>query len=151
MRLWPLILLVPLAGCDTSKLFGEYDVPEAPGTAEAPWPRLVDTPAPPPAGTYTAAVPDPAQGIAATAQLGIVSREAGLRAVAVAPPPVDEDALRPRAAAAQSRAQRLSAIRPITDAGLEARVAAARARAQALSAPVLTEAERQRLLAATRR
>lgn len=115
-----------LAGCGTTELFGAYDVPESPGTAEAPWPRLVDTPTPPPAGQYDAAVPDPAEGVAAEAQLNILAASAEARALPLAAPVVDDEHLRARAAAAQARARRLSE-------------------------PVLTEAERQRLLAATRR
>ena len=115
-----------LAGCGTSELFGAYDVPEAPGTAEAPWPRLVDTPTPPPAGEYTAAVPDPAEGVATGVELNILARSADARATPLAAPVVDDRQLRARAAAAQARARRLAA-------------------------PVLTDAERQRLLAATRR
>ena len=114
-----------LGACGTSELFGVYDVPEAPGTAEAPWPRLVDTPDAPPPGTYTDAVPDPATGIATSTQLTLVSGAASSRAGAPSEPVVDEQSLAARAAAAQLRAQRLSA-------------------------PVITDAERQRLLAATR-
>ncbi|MEO1494499.1 MAG: hypothetical protein AAFV19_20320 [Pseudomonadota bacterium] len=51
-----------LGACGTVELFGRYDLQEAPGTAEAPYPRLIDTPDAPPVGTYTKAVPDPAEG-----------------------------------------------------------------------------------------
>ena len=36
-----------LAGCGTVDLFGRYDLPEDPATADAPYPRMVDTPAAP--------------------------------------------------------------------------------------------------------
>lgn len=53
-----------ISACGTVELFGTYDVPERPETAEAPWPRLVDVPEAPPAGSYSATVPDPATGVA---------------------------------------------------------------------------------------
>lgn len=124
MRL-ALLLLLPLAACGTGGLFGEYDVPEAPGTAEAPWPRLVDTPPGPAPGVYSAAVPDPAMGVLVESDLNQVSRAAGSRAGVLAEPVVDTGTL-------------------------DARVAAAQARAKRLAAPVLTEAERRRLAEAAR-
>lgn len=121
---WVLPCLL-IGGCGTTELFDVYDVPEAPGTAEAPWPRLVDTPAPPEPGVYTEAVPDPAEGVAVEVALGEATRQATSRATTLGAEVVDEEALRARARAAEARARRLSA-------------------------PVLTEAERERLRAATR-
>ena len=69
------LLLVSLAGCGSAKLFSAHPVPESPGTAEAPWPRLVDTPEAPAKGTYGPGVPDPAAGVAATVELGLVARD----------------------------------------------------------------------------
>jgi hypothetical protein len=84
------LLLAALAGCGSARLFGAYPVPETSSAAEAPWPRLVDTPAAPAMGTYSDAVPDPAEGIAATAQLGIVARDAAARAEALGAPVLTE-------------------------------------------------------------
>jgi hypothetical protein len=84
------LLLVALAGCGSARLFGAYPVAETPGAAEAPWPRLADTPAAPPKGTYSEAVPDPAVGIAAAAQLGIAARDAAARAEALGAPVLTE-------------------------------------------------------------
>ncbi|MEM6678417.1 MAG: hypothetical protein AAF675_11160 [Pseudomonadota bacterium] len=51
-------------------LFGTYDVPEQPETAEAPYPRLVDVPTAPPPGSFTADAPDPSTGVALRVALG---------------------------------------------------------------------------------
>lgn len=53
-----------IASCGTVELFGLYDVPEQPETADAPWPRLVDVPEAPPVGSFTTEAPDPATGVA---------------------------------------------------------------------------------------
>jgi hypothetical protein len=84
------VLLASLAGCGSARLFGAYPVAETPGAAEAPWPRLVDTPAAPPKGTYSDAVPDPVTGVAVAAQLGIAARDAAARAEALAAPVLTE-------------------------------------------------------------
>jgi hypothetical protein len=85
-----LLLLVSLAGCGSAKLFRAYPVDDSAGASELPWPRLVDTPAAPPEGTYSATVPDPAQGVAITAQLGIVSGDAAIRAETLNEPVLTE-------------------------------------------------------------
>lgn len=120
------MLALLLAGCGATELFGRYDVPEAPGTADAPWPRLADTPQPPPAGTYDAAVPDPARGIASAVALDLAAGEAERRRTATVGAVVDAAALRARAKAAE-------------------------ARARTLSEPVLSETDRRRLLEAAQR
>ena len=84
------LLLASLAGCATAQLFSSYPEAESPSIAEAPWPRLVDTPAVPPKGAYSESVPDPAVGVAATAQLGIVARDAAARAEALSAPVLTE-------------------------------------------------------------
>ncbi len=86
-----------LSGCGTVELFGTYDLPESAEVSAADYPRLVDTPENLTPGTYSAAVPDPADGAAAQ-----------------------------------------------TD--LSARAIAAESRAQALAEPVLSDAERRRLI-----
>ncbi len=85
-----ILLLVSLAGCGSAKLFGVHPVPESPGVADAPWPRLVDTPEAPAKGTYGAGVPDPAVGVAATVELGLAVRDAAERAEALAEPVLTE-------------------------------------------------------------
>ncbi len=84
------LLLVSLAGCGSAKLFSAHPVPESPGIADAPWPRLVDTPQAPAKGSYGAGVPDPAVGVAATVELGLAARDAAERAEALAEPVLTE-------------------------------------------------------------
>ncbi len=84
------LLLVSLAGCGSAKLFSAHPVPESPGIADGPWPRLVDTPEAPAKGTYRPGVPDPATGIAVTVELGIAARDAAERAEALAAPVLTE-------------------------------------------------------------
>ncbi len=84
------LLLVSLAGCGSAKLFNAHPVPESPGIAEAPWPRLVDTPAAPAKGRYGAGVPDPVTGVAATVELGLAARDAAARAEALKEPVLTE-------------------------------------------------------------
>ena len=74
------LLLPALAGCGTAKLFDAHPLPESASAADAPWPRLVDTPAAPPRGSYNAEVPDPANGVAISAQLGLAIEDARARA-----------------------------------------------------------------------
>ncbi|MEM7499835.1 MAG: hypothetical protein AAF371_17820 [Pseudomonadota bacterium] len=83
-------LLVGLSSCGTVELFGQYDVPEEPETAEAPWPRLVDVPAAPPLGSYSAAVPDPAQGVALQVELGAAASSQNAAAEALNRPVLSE-------------------------------------------------------------
>ncbi|MEL6768102.1 MAG: hypothetical protein AAFP17_13050 [Pseudomonadota bacterium] len=83
-------LLLALPSCGTVALFGEYDVPERPETAEAPWPRLVDVPAAPPVGAYSATVPDPAQGVALQVELNAAVAEQNAAASALNEPVLSE-------------------------------------------------------------
>jgi hypothetical protein len=75
-----------LGGCGTSRLFGEYEVPESEGVASAEWPRLVDTPLPPARGTFAQGYPDPAIGVAITADLTAIASAAAARADILAQP-----------------------------------------------------------------
>jgi hypothetical protein len=84
------LLLPPLAGCGSAGLFGTHELPESPGVADAPWPRLVDTPAAPAKGEYAAGVPDPTEGAAALSDLGLAARDAAARAEALAGPVLTE-------------------------------------------------------------
>ena len=85
-----ILLLVSLAGCGSAKLFSAHSVADSPGTAEAPWPRLVDTPEAPAKGSYGAGVPDPAVGVATTVELGLAARDAAERAEALNRPVLTE-------------------------------------------------------------
>lgn len=85
-----LALAATLAGCGSARLFSGIDAPESPDVAEAPWPRLVDTPEAPPPGTYTEDVPDPAVGVATVVELGEAARGAQARAAALSPPVLSE-------------------------------------------------------------
>jgi hypothetical protein len=82
-----------LGGCGTVELFGQYDLEEAPGTAEAPYPRLIDTPDAPPVGTYTEAVPDPATGGAILQSLTTEALVSDVRARQLAKPVIPADEL----------------------------------------------------------
>ena len=84
------LLLVSLAGCASAKLFSAHPAPESPEIAEAPWPRLVDTPEAPAKGTYGAGVPDPAVGVAVTVELGLAARDAAERAEVLNQPVLTE-------------------------------------------------------------
>lgn len=88
------VLLLLLAGCGSAALFRSHKVPESPGVAEAPWPRLVDTPAAPPKGTYTDSVPDPVQGAATTVVLAEEARSSAARAQALSAPVLSDADLR---------------------------------------------------------
>jgi len=65
-----------LSGCETFRVMNDYETAESPGVADSPWPRLVDVPAAPPPGSYTAAVPDPTTGEAVRAALAERARRA---------------------------------------------------------------------------
>lgn len=94
------VAALALAGCGTVEVFGRYDLPEEPHVAEAPWPRLVDTPDAPPAGTYTAAAPDPARGDRANRDLKTAASVAAVRAELLSAPVIakeDKQAIERRA------------------------------------------------------
>lgn len=84
------VAVLALTGCGTVGVFGRYDLPESPGVADAPWPRLVDTPSVPAPGTYSAAVPDPASGAAARNDLLAEAIAADAQARALSEPVIDE-------------------------------------------------------------
>lgn len=60
------LLLLLLGACAPGARLGPdlgaYAIAESPAVAAAPWPKLLDVPVPPPPGTFTAEVPDPAAG-----------------------------------------------------------------------------------------
>jgi hypothetical protein len=84
------LLLASLAGCGSAQLFNAHLVPESATATDAPWPRLVDTPKAPAKGAYSEAVPDPAAGVAASAQLGIAADDAAARAESLRGPVLTE-------------------------------------------------------------
>jgi hypothetical protein len=73
------LLLATLAGCGGARLFAKQELPVSPGVAEAPWPRLVDTPAVPAPTEVT-----PRDDIAT--ELNSLARAAELRAAELAKP-----------------------------------------------------------------
>ena len=79
-----------LSGCGTVGIFGQYDLPESPEVAAAPWPRLVDTPTAPPVGEYTDAVPDPARGARAQTDLSASAVVAEIRARELSGPVISD-------------------------------------------------------------
>ena len=79
-----------LSGCETFRVMNDYETAESPGVADAPWPRLVDVPAAPPPGSYTAAVPDPTTGEAVRAALAERTRRAEGRRAAAGAAALDE-------------------------------------------------------------
>ncbi|MEM6422715.1 MAG: hypothetical protein AAF698_09010 [Pseudomonadota bacterium] len=83
--------LLVLSGCGTVGLFGLYDVPESEGVADTPYPRLVDVPEAPPPGSFTEAVPDPAQGVAVTVDLTAAAQAQNAEAQRIDEPVLSED------------------------------------------------------------
>lgn len=79
-----------LSSCGTSELFGKYDLPEGPEVATAPYPRLVDVPAAPAAGSYSDEAPDPAAGRAVIDELAPVTAEQAARAEVLSAPVLTE-------------------------------------------------------------
>jgi len=103
-RIAPLLAFLLTGGCGSIALFGEYDVPESPEVASAPWPQLVDVPEAPPIGSYGPATPDPAIGLATETALMRASAEARPRAETLAQPVIDP-ATRARMLARAERAR----------------------------------------------
>ena len=86
-----LVATLTLSGCGTVKLFGQYDLSEDPAVADTPWPRLVDTPTPPSVGSYSAAVPDPANGTRTQTDLSTAAVFAEGRAKELAAPVISDE------------------------------------------------------------
>lgn len=123
-------IVAALSGCGTVGLFGEYEVAESPDVEAAPYPQLVDVPDAPPVGVYTEAVPDPARGAAAQTDLAAAATVADVRAAALA------------------TADPGAGLPAQPGAGV---IAAANARAAALAGPVISDSEREAMLARARR
>ncbi|MEM6973586.1 MAG: hypothetical protein AAF577_12355 [Pseudomonadota bacterium] len=84
-------LLWAISSCGSTELFGRYDLPESPGVASAPYPRLVDVPAAPPPGQTSASVPNPAEGQAVIDGLAPVTAAQARRADALSAPVLTEE------------------------------------------------------------
>lgn len=100
------VAVLALAGCGTAQVFAEYEVREDPSVETAPWPRLVDVPAAPRAGEFSAAVPDPARGDVVNDDLRTEAAVAAVRARELSAPVLSDAeraALLRRARAAQRR------------------------------------------------
>ncbi len=73
------MLALMTAACGDPEIFDRVAAPESPGVAEAPYPKLADTPPAPPQGVYTAAAPDPANGDATLIELSAEASTADAR------------------------------------------------------------------------
>lgn len=80
------ILALMTAACGDPEIFDRVTAPESPGVAAAPYPKLAETPTAPPAGVYTAAAPDPAQGDAILIDLAAEAETSETRRKAVEGP-----------------------------------------------------------------
>lgn len=74
------------AACGDPEIFDRVAPPESARVAEAPYPKLADTPASPPVGVYTTATPDPANGDAALIELAAEAATAASRKAKVEGP-----------------------------------------------------------------
>lgn len=83
---WTAILTLTTAACGDPQIFDRVAAPESPDVASAPYPKLADTPATPPAGVYTAAAPDPANGDAALIELAAEAETSETRRKAIEGP-----------------------------------------------------------------
>ncbi len=63
------LLALLTAACGDPEIFDRVAAPESARVAEAPYPKLADTPPAAPVGVHTAATPDPANGDAALIEL----------------------------------------------------------------------------------
>lgn len=80
------MLALLTTACGDPEIFDRVAAPESPGVAEAPYPKLSDTPPVPPIGVYTAAAPDPAKGDATLIELASEAETSETRRRAVAGP-----------------------------------------------------------------
>ncbi len=72
-----------LACCAARDALDKHAELEDPWVEDQPYPRLVDTEAPPPPGEFSAASPDPANGQAIIAELGPIAQENTIRGAAL--------------------------------------------------------------------
>lgn len=71
-----LVALVSTSGCSKAYFTVDKAPPESPDLSDIPYPRLVDNPAPVPQGVYTAAIPNPDNGLAVRAEMEQAAEEA---------------------------------------------------------------------------
>ncbi|MGF1501856.1 MAG: hypothetical protein ACFBSD_08565 [Paracoccaceae bacterium] len=133
------LLVALVGGCETFRLFQDYETAESADVAAAAYPRLVEVPDAPPPGRFSDAVPDPAIGQAQIAGFGPETEAAEARRRVVAAPVVDLTA----EAEAAERAKRLRqrAAQPV----LTPQDRAALRGRRAPLGPVLSEDDRQLL------
>ncbi len=94
LRHWLALGAIAVAGgCSLGEGLGPdlsaYDLRPAP-TAPAAWPRLVDVPTPPPPGTFSPEIPDPATGAATQARLAADAARLGAAAATLSAPVLSE-------------------------------------------------------------
>ncbi len=77
-----------LAGCAARNAMDRHAKVEDPWVDSQPYPRLVDSPEPPPPGEFNAATPDPARGQAIIDELGPIAQENTIRGAALSGQPV---------------------------------------------------------------
>ncbi|MEO0623198.1 MAG: hypothetical protein AAF183_13320 [Pseudomonadota bacterium] len=101
-------LVLGLGGCESFRLFNDYQAVESPEVETAEWPRLVDVPEAPPPGTYSAEVPDPVVGVAVDSELSAAAAEADAQRARASQPVLSEterDDLAERAKQSTERAK----------------------------------------------
>jgi hypothetical protein len=95
-----LALAWALSGCgEARRVFAAYPEDESPGVAAAPYPALVDMPTP---AALRESAPDPEEGRAIAAALGVEAAAQRAEAERLAPPVTDAGALGAAAAAARA-------------------------------------------------
>ncbi len=75
------LLALMTAACGDPEIFDRVSAPESPGVAEAPYPKLANTPSAPPLNVHTAATPDPANGDATLIELAAEASTAESRRI----------------------------------------------------------------------
>ncbi|MEM7547402.1 MAG: hypothetical protein AAF367_17875 [Pseudomonadota bacterium] len=76
----------PLVACSDAEIFDRVAGPRSEVTTTADWPKLAEVETPPPPGTYTEAMPDPAIGDATQIELSVAAESADIRRKAVEGP-----------------------------------------------------------------
>lgn len=74
-----LMATAPLVACIDTGLVERVGGPKSENAVQSDWPRLADVETPPPAGVFTAAVPDPATGERMQIDLAIAAESAETR------------------------------------------------------------------------
>lgn len=109
-RFAALMAVLALAGCDSFRLFNDYQAVESESVADTPWPRLVDVQDAPQPGVYTTDVPDPAEGVALQSQLSTAGAESEARRARASEPVLSAEDRAALAARANANANRRKAL-----------------------------------------